>query len=194
VTDALYDAMEWMNEPPDWSVESGILHVTTGENTDFWQSTFYGFHRDDGHLFHRGAEGDFTAEVEFEGQYETLYDQAGLMLRIDARNWIKLGIEHSDGVTNFSLVCTRDGLSDWSMTARPRLTGPQAVRLTRVGGAAIAHYRNTEGGWQLMRLSPFPDNRDVRVGPMACSPQRAGFQVRFTSFALGAPIANPLHG
>jgi regulation of enolase protein 1 (concanavalin A-like superfamily) len=194
MTGGPYDATAWMNEPPEWSIQSDVLELTTGRDTDFWQSTFYGFRRDDGHFLHRQAEGDFTAQVEFEGRYETLYDQAGLMLRIDERNWIKLGIEHSDGVTNFSLVCTRDGLSDWSVTARPLLTGPQAVRLTRVGSAAIAHYRDAEGGWQLMRLCPFPDIAAVRVGPMACSPQRTGFQVRFTRFAVDPPIANPLHG
>ncbi|HEV7284978.1 DUF1349 domain-containing protein [Kaistia sp. UC242_56] len=190
----MFEAMEWLNEPPEWSVQSNILKVTTAAETDFWQSTFYGFRRDTGHFLHRQAEGDFTALVEFEGQYETLYDQAGLMLRLDERNWIKLGIEHSDGVTNFSLVCTRDGLSDWSVTARPLLTGPQAVRLTRVGGAAIAHYRDTEGGWQLMRLCPFPETSSLQIGPMTCSPQRAGFQTRFLRFEVGPPIANPLHG
>jgi len=194
MTYSSYELAEWLNEPPEWSVEPNELRITTGRDTDFWQSTFYGFRRDDGHVLHKAAQGDFTAEVEFEGQYETLYDQAGLLLRIDQRNWIKLGIEHSDGVTNFSLVCTRDGLSDWSVTARPQLTGLQAVRLTRVGASAIAHYRNADGSWQLMRLCPFPDNRDVRIGPMACSPQRAGFHVRFTRFEVGGPIANPLHG
>jgi len=208
MTTGMYEAAEWLNEPPEWSVQSEILQVTTAGETDFWQSTFYGFRRDNGHFLHSQVEGDFTALVEFEGQYETLYDQAGLMLRLDERNWIKLGIEHSDGVTNFSLVCTRDGLSDWAVTARPLLTGPQAVRLTRVGGAAIAHYRDASGGWRLaaggwrlaaggwrlMRLCPFPETSSLQIGPMACSPQRAGFQVRFTRFEVGPPIANPLHG
>ena len=194
MTSGTYSEAEWLNEPPEWSIDGDVLNVTTGRDTDFWQSTFYGFHRDDGHFLHRPAKGDLTAQVVFEGQYETLYDQAGLMLRIDERNWIKLGIEHSDGVTNFSLVCTRDGLSDWSVAAQPLLTGPQSVRLTRVGGAVIAHYRNAEGAWQLLRLCPFPEAAGARIGPMACSPQREGFRVRFTDFQVGPPISNPLHG
>jgi regulation of enolase protein 1 (concanavalin A-like superfamily) len=189
-----YSEAQWLNEPPEWSIDSDILRITTGRDTDFWQSTFYGFHRDEGHFLHMSAQGDFTAQVVFEGQYETLYDQAGMMLRIDERNWIKLGIEHSDGITNFSLVCTRDGLSDWSVTAQRLLSGPQSVRLTRIGAAVIAHYRNAAGGWQLMRLCPFPDAANVQIGPMACSPQRAGFQARFTDFQIRPPIDNPLHG
>lgn len=194
MTSRKYGEAQWLNEPPEWSIDSDILRITTGRDTDFWQSTFYGFHRDDGHFLHMPAQGDFTAQVVFEGQYETLYDQAGLMLRIDHRNWIKLGIEHSDGVTNFSLVCARDGLSDWSVVAQQLLTGPQSVRLTRTGGAVIAHYRDAAGTWQLMRLCPFPDAASVRIGPMACSPQREGFQARFIDFQILPPIANPLHG
>ena len=99
----------WLNEPPPWLDEDGRLSVTTAAETDFWQRTFYGFVHDDGHFRHVDATGDFTAAVSFEGQYETLYDQAGLMVRIDAENWIKLGIEFSDGECNFSLVCTIGG-------------------------------------------------------------------------------------
>ena len=43
-------------------------------------------------------EGDFSAEVLVNGYYEELYDQAGLMLRVDALNWIKAGIEFTDGI------------------------------------------------------------------------------------------------
>ena len=59
--------------------------------TDFWRETHYGFIRDDGHFRDVAAEGDFTADVAFRGDYRELYDQAGLMLRLDERNWIKAG-------------------------------------------------------------------------------------------------------
>lgn len=184
----------WHSEPPEWSLEDGVLHVTTGENTDFWQDTFYGFHRDDGHLLGAPVSGDFTAMVIFEGEYETLYDQAGLMMRVDARTWLKTGIEFSDDVTNFSVVITRDGRSDWSTTQVPRVSGPQTVRLTRTGGAVIVHFLGTEGAWHLLRLGDFAATGEVRLGPMACSPQRAGFRARFLSFEVGPALEKPLHG
>lgn len=189
-----YDGARWLNEPEVWSRTEDGLQVTTDAETDFWQRTFYNFVRDSGHFLHRPATGDFTASVEFVGRYSTLYDQAGLMLRVDAANWIKLGIEYSDGVCNFSLVCTVDGRSDWSVIPSAQLSGPQAVRITRVGGAAIAHFRTPEGPWRMMRLCPFSETETVMVGPMTCSPQRAGFEVLFTQFDITPPIANPLHG
>ena len=38
--------MEWLNEPPEWSEADGTLTVATGDRTDFWRKTHYGFIRD----------------------------------------------------------------------------------------------------------------------------------------------------
>ncbi len=181
----------WLNPPADSRLDEGGLWLRTRERTDFWRHTHYGFVRDDGHFFGMQAPASFTAVVTFEGRYETLYDQAGMMLRIDESNWIKLGVEHSDGMTNFSIVVTR-GNSDWSVVGQPLISGPQKVRLTRTEGAVIAHFLRADGVWQLMRVADFPDG-DARIGPMACSPERGGFEATFTGFEISEPIANPLH-
>lgn len=183
----------WHCEPPEWSLDDDGLTVVTGEKTDFWQDTFYGFRRDDGHFFGLPAGGDFTATVVFEGAYEVLYDQAGLMMRVDRNNWVKTGIEYSDNVTNFSVVVTRDGRSDWSVVGVPLVSGPQEVRLTRLDTAVIVHFRRGDGTWNLMRVADFPKAESVQVGPMACSPERAGFSARFLAFSIGPPIEKPLH-
>lgn len=184
---------KWHCEPPLWELNDNRLSLTTGHETDFWQGTLYGFRRDDGHFLGCGVEGDFTAILAFEADYRVLYDQAGLMLRTDAGNWLKTGIEYSDDVTNFSTVVTREGRSDWSVVSLPQLTGPQRVRLTRVGAAVISHFLGQDGTWQLMRLADFPEGAPVNVGPMACSPQREGLEVRFLDLEIGPPIDNPLH-
>src|SRR3954465_12944681 len=80
---------EWLNEPAEWSEEGSSLRVRTEERTDFWRETHYGFLRDSGHFRFARATNDFTARVTFEGDYRELYDQAGLMLRLDERHWIK---------------------------------------------------------------------------------------------------------
>lgn len=184
---------EWHAAPPVWRFSADILEVATGNKTDFWQDTFYGFHRDNGHFYGAKTEGDFTAVVTFDGQYEVLYDQIGMMMRVDAQNWLKTGIEFSDGATNFSAVITRDGRSDWSVMAVPRVSGPQQVRLTRIGAAIIVHFLNSRGAWQLLRLGDFRAPSAVRLGPMACSPEREGLQARFLGFEVGPAVSKPLH-
>ena len=189
--DKLKNAL-WFNEPPKWAWVDNTLEVTTGEKTDFWQNTYYDFRRDDGHFLGTTVSGDFTAVLTFEAKYQTLYDQAGLMIRRNAENWVKAGIEFSDGMTNFSIVITRDGRSDWSVIGVPDLSGPQKIRLTRIGNAIIAHHLNASG-WQLMRLGESQLTTDVLVGPTTCSPQRSGLDVRFLNMELGTPIDDPLH-
>jgi regulation of enolase protein 1 (concanavalin A-like superfamily) len=183
---------EWLNPPPEWHLGDDALVFETGHETDFWRATLYGFNRDDGHAFLVPVRGDFTAHLTFDGAYNTLYDQAGLMLRQNETHWIKAGIEFSDDVSNMSVVVTRDA-SDWSILALPVATGPQRLRLTRIGTAVIVQFRNAANRWQLLRVADFSVGPELLIGPMACSPKRAGFQAVFTEFTIGPAVAEALH-
>ena len=183
----------WLNEPAVHSGDAEELNLTTDLQTDFWQETFYGFKRDNGHAYLTPVSGDFTARVRFKGDYRELYDQAGLLLRIDPANWIKTGIEFTDGQMHFSVVVT-NRQSDWSVIPLP-YAGPDdevAVQLTRHGSAVRVQFSINDAPWQMARLAPFSD-ADASVGMMACSPERAGFTARFRGFELGAAIDRKLH-
>lgn len=186
-------AFAWLNEPPVWSGDAPRLELTTGKDTDFWRHTFYGFLRDDGHAWLTPVEGDFTASATVIGDYKHLYDQAGLMLRVDERNWIKTGIEFTDGLMHFSVVVTRE-VSDWSviplLKAKP--TDALHVRLTRHHEAVRVQYALNDEPWRMARMAPF-SAAPAGVGVMACSPQRAGFQATFRDISVGAPISRELH-
>lgn len=183
----------WLNEPPSWREADGVLQVATGDRTDFWRETHYGFIRDDGHLAYREVSGDFTASVEFSGEYEALYDQAGLMLRLDEWNWIKAGIELVGGREMLSAVVTRD-YSDWSTIPLPEKQEWIALRFLRSVDAVRIEWGAPGGAFHLFRLAHFPPGDPVMVGPMCCSPQRAGFRAAFRGFTLGPLVADPLHG
>jgi regulation of enolase protein 1 (concanavalin A-like superfamily) len=47
--------------------------------------------------------------------------------------------------------------------------------------------------WPLMRLAPFPKSNAYLVGPMACTPERAGLKVDFSAFRLTSPLGKDLH-
>ena len=125
------EPMDWLNQPPEWRDEDGVLTIVTGEPHRLLARTHYGFVRDDGHSRLTPAPGDFSATVAFRGDYETLYDQAGLMLRIDGENWIKAGVEFVGGRRMLSVVVTRD-FSDWSTTPAPTEAQWLLLRLTRM--------------------------------------------------------------
>ena len=184
--------MHWRNEPPLWSWQDDVLTLTTGNETDFWRETHYGFIHDDGHHFCRSVEGDFTASVRFTSHYEALYDQAGLMIRQDDRNWIKAGIEFTDGLAHLSVVVTRD-FSDWSVTALETIPPEMGLRVSRHGDAVRVEYALDGQTWRMLRLAYLRPGGAVDVGPMACSPTRSGFVAEFRDLAIGEPISKDLH-
>lgn len=183
----------WLNEPAEWSGDASDLAFSTGKGTDFWRETFYGFTRDNGHAYLAPVSGDFTASAIVMGAYEQLYDQAGLMLRVDERNWVKTGIEYTDGMMHFSVVVTNE-VSDWSVIPLPDASPNDElrVRLTRHGAAIRVQYAIGGAKWQMARLAPF-SAAAASVGVMACSPEREGFRARYREITVGPAIARKLH-
>jgi regulation of enolase protein 1 (concanavalin A-like superfamily) len=186
--------MTWLNPPPLAEMHGERLVVRTGPKTDFWQGTYYGFHRDDGHFLQQHRRGDFTANVTFVGRYEELYDQAGLMIRHDATHWMKCGIEYTDGARHFSVVVT-NGHSDWSAFRLDDDFETMSLQVTRNGDALFIQYRTDEmEAWRMARLAYFdPALEDVAVGPALCSPQREGFEAEFLDFSVTNPVSRDIH-
>src|ERR1700743_3000174 len=102
----MFEDCQWLNQPRRWEVLPDRLTVTTDQATDFWRETHYGFTRDNGHFFGRRRAGGFTASLRVQAHYERLYDQAGIMVRIDSAHWIKAGIEFTDGAAMLGSVVT----------------------------------------------------------------------------------------
>jgi regulation of enolase protein 1 (concanavalin A-like superfamily) len=180
----------WLNPPEVASVDADGLVFTTCADTDFWSTTHYGFVRDSGHLLGVDVGGDFTATVLVRGAYRDKYDQAGLMIRIDAANWLKCGIEFVDGVAYLSAVATTGGFSDWSVAPVPMPTA-LGIRLTRVGDSVSVEFSLDAEAWRLARLAYLAPSSFATVGPMACSPDGAGFEVQFSEFTIGPAQQQP---
>jgi regulation of enolase protein 1 (concanavalin A-like superfamily) len=130
--------------------------------------------------------------LRIRGQYEKLYDQAGIMVRVDERHWVKAGIELSDGRAMLSSVLT-DGKSDWA-------TGPYEhdakdfwMRATVAKGVLRLQVSADGKTWPLVRLAPFPVAASYQVGPMACTPERSGLAIRFSDLRITAPLGKDPH-
>jgi len=173
----------WFNEPKRWKRVGTELHLTTNPQTDFWRHTHYGFVRDSGHLLGCRVPGDFVASVQVHGEYRDQYDQAGLMVRLDAERWVKCGIEFVDGTASMSTVVTH-AVSDWSVTALPAVPQWLGLRLTRAGDALKVEYSVDSGPWLMQRLAFLPPDLPVSVGPMAASPDGTGFDVQFRGLSV----------
>lgn len=184
----------WRNPPPEHSETDAGLTLRTGRDTDYWNNTFYGFRHDNGHFRATRVGGDFSMEISFLADYRTLYDQAGAMVWVDENNWLKCGIEYTDGALHFSVVVTRDDQSDWSvMPFAGAPDRPVVLRVTRHAEALRVQVQTEDGSWQLVRLCFLRMPETVEAGPMACSPTSEGLEVRFTRIDIGEPISRELH-
>jgi regulation of enolase protein 1 (concanavalin A-like superfamily) len=176
----------WFNAPAVWAETERGLSLTTTPGSDFWRKTHYGFVRDNGHFLGTDVAGDFAAEVEVAGAYRTLYDQAGLMVRVNASTWMKCGIEFVDGRQHASVVVTRD-YSDWSICPLDDVPPTTRFRVVRRGDTLEVSWARPAAPWTALRVAHLPMGETVLVGPMAASPEDRGFAVTFTGFRVEQP-------
>lgn len=187
---------KWINKPNEWSINNlNVLNVTTDEKTDYWEGTWYNFHHNTGHVYGLEINGDFTFSVCVEAEFTNLYDQAGLMIFLDDKHWLKAGIEYNDGQPMISSVLTNE-VSDWAtgvFTGNPRKF---YIRMTRKGDVVCVKYSTDNITWTLLRLCPmaFSLNKNpCVVGPMCCTPLRKGLNVKFSDFLITVPGDDILH-
>ena len=188
----MFEQCSWVNEPKSWRLNGEKLEVTTDHGTDFWRETHYGFTRDNGHFFAYATDGDFTADIKVEGEYRELYDQAGIMVRIDASHWVKAGIELTDEKPGLGSVLTLPQ-SDWATGVFSGDGRAFWIRAT-VAKGVLRLQSSTDGKhWPTLRLAAFPAAARYLVGPMCCTPERAGLAVQFSDFLVRPPLNKALH-
>jgi len=190
-----WSAGRWTREPVAARVEGDDLVVGAAEGSDYWRTTHYGFVHDDGHGLLAEWPTDAAFEVTFDASTLTaLYDQAGILLFAGDEQWVKAGLEVSDGVLHLGAVVT-NGVSDWSMAPVPEWAGQLVtIRASRggVAGDAVTLRARTEtSGWRTLRVAPFTAGA-ASAGPMVCAPMRGDLEVRFTRWSL-TPADVDLH-
>lgn len=179
----LLSQMRWMNEPASAKINGTEITVRSRAKSDFWQKTFDGYVADNGHFFHLPASRNFIFTALINGKYATQYDQAGLMVRIDAENWMRCGTEFIDGKRYGSVVFTRT-YSDGSTL--PDLSQTESIwwRVVRKNDS-IETFCSLDGDkFMSVRLGYFPTQQTVEIGLMCAAPSGAGFDASFKALRL----------
>jgi uncharacterized protein len=180
---SLLAKMKWFNEPASAKQSGDQFVVTAKPKTDFWRKTFFGYITDNGHFFYLPVTGDFTLESRVAGKYAALYDQAGLMVRVDSGNWLKCGLELEDGIGHASVVFTRD-YSDGSTVPGVTTKDPVWWRIVRRGTSLEVLYSLDGKNFISTRLGYLPLQATVDAGIMCCSPEGPGFESTFDQIRL----------
>lgn len=175
----------WRNPPAKTTALGDQLSVVSGDKTDMWRTTSYGFIHDSGHSLLTALPEGRAMEIDLRADYDQQFDQAGLLVWAAEDQWTKCGLEYVDGVTHLGAVVTR-GESDWSAAPVPDWTsGVSTFRVSRLGDALTIRARRPGEDWQLVRVAPLDPLREWQAGPYVASPSRAGLRVDFLEWRLG---------
>lgn len=177
------EKMQWFNEPETWEIQDKTLSMFVTPQSDYWRISHYGFTVDDAPFYYATYGGEFEAKVKITGDYQKRFDQAGLMLRINAENYIKAGIEFVDGKFNLSTVVTHK-TSDWSVISLERPVPYIWIKAVRRLDAVEIFYSFDDKTYTMMRNAWLQDHTPVKVGLMAACPDGTGFNVKFEHFKV----------
>lgn len=177
------EKMQWFNEPSVWHAGDQTLTMEVTPQSDYWRISHYGFTVDDAPFLYTTRGGEFEVKVRISGDYQTRFDQAGLMLRIDHENYIKAGIEYVDGRYHLSCVVTHH-TSDWSVIVLDRPVSSVWIKAVRRLDAVEVFYSFDDREYTMMRNAWLQDNCPVMVGMMGASPDGQGFSARFDHFTV----------
>ncbi len=187
-----WDDGTWTTPPVEVEKRDGGLRVTAVEGSDAWRHTSYGFVHDTEHALLAPFAHGTAMEVDFTADFSAQFDQAGIFVRIDGENWIKAGVELSDGVPQVGAVVTR-GKSDWSVAPVPEWLGRRVtVRVSWSDDALTVRARSEGEDLRLVRVIPFEPKVRASAGPLVCAPTRSGLTVPFYEWRSG-PADATLH-
>ena len=174
----------WTREPVSVNEQAATLAVEAAAESDWWRTTAYGFIHDDGHALIKEFPNESAVEVSFILNYTQQFDQAGIFITSDSKNWIKAGVEFCDGFPQVGAVVTQIN-SDWSVAPVPEWMNKEVtIRVSR-SGDAVTMRAGINGDLRLVRVAPLDPSLSWSAGPMFCAPTRAGLIVSFTKWAQG---------
>ncbi len=193
--------LTWNNAPASYDLVEGTgLVVTPKPKTDYWCRTYHTppSDRTSGHslLYSLPATElkEVSAETTFTLEHKIQFDQAGLMVLVDGRHWLKAGIEIEDGCPNISCVTTNTE-SDWSYKQWPTAENIR-IRVKMSFYPQLVEYKveyaDDKGVWCFLREGPLflpSEGAEVKVGVMCCAPKKEeddndGMKVTFKSLEI----------
>jgi len=185
IDDKICENYFWFNKP-QFEIKNEKLVIKTSPDTDFWQNTHYNFQRDNGHCLLTTVDKDFSITVRTEFSPEKQYDQCGLMIRIDAQNWIKASVEFETKThSRLGSVVTNLGFSDWATIDINSEINSMWYRIQSKQKDILIEYSTDGMDWKQLRIAHLhSDYKAIHVGIYACSPMNSSFEAKFDHFCL----------
>jgi regulation of enolase protein 1 (concanavalin A-like superfamily) len=125
--------------------------------------------------------------------YKNRYDQCGLLLRLDAGNWIKLSTElETSKLSMLGSVVTNLGYSDWATTELDYVPREMWYRFSKRGADLLLQCSDNGRSWRQLRIAHIhAPSATIQGGIYACSPTDGRFNCTFTTLEIGENLWTP---
>lgn len=191
-------SLSWLNPPHSATFEGAAgLKVIPKPATDLWCKTYREppLDRASMHALVYDVPAQVkrcVAQTEFSLTDHDRYDQAGIVVYVDAKHWLKAGIEIENGKPNMSCVATNQE-SDWNYISWPNKSAHVRVTMKRHTGICDCEveYLTESGEWCFFRDTyiVLPDEEtEVKVGILVAAPKKEndndGMEAFFKSLSI----------
>ena len=177
----------WKNEPKQYKNEEHKIEITTEQNTDLWQKTYYGFCNDNAPMLCFTIDEkffSFTVKTTFNSSHR--FDQCGVCIYQNSNAWLKASIEYEDlNFQRLGSVVTNNGYSDWATTDIPATTNFMYYRLSRRESDFCIENSLDGVNYKQMRITHLLEcDEIINLGVYACSPEQSSFTATFTEIEI----------
>lgn len=177
----------WINKPKKFAIIKNKIIITTEENTDLWQRTYYGFRNDNAPaLLIKTDEKYFSFTIKTDFNSKNQFDQCGVIIYQDSNNWFKASIEYeNEDYQRLGSVVTNNGFSDWATTDIEANIKSMHYRLSRrESDFCIENSIDGKSFNQMRIFHLFQGDKEVNFGIYACSPSSSSFNAEFSEISV----------
>ena len=180
--------LQWIREPKSYVITKDKIEIVTQPHTDLWQKTYYHFCNDSAPLLQMSTDEkffSFVVKTEFSNSHHR-FDQCGVVLYLDAENWLKGSIEYeNENFQHLGSVVTNNGYSDWATTEIPVSVKSMWYRLSRREDDFCIECSEDGVVYHQLRICHLHKAKDeIQFGIYACSPEDSSFRAVFTNMEL----------
>lgn len=187
-----FDGSVWKNPLRGWNnmpatrakVNGSEVTMRIPPRSDCWRKTRNNFNRDNAPYHWHKVTGDFEVFCKIAGDLISMYDKAGMMIRLDEANWIMTGMEFFNNQMNHSTCVTKDH-TDWSLTPIPLNAEKVGIwfKYKRLGDSFECFFSKDDmQSWIMTREGIFTSEPTLYVGICGASPIGKGFKASYSMY------------
>ena len=169
---------EWYNEPQNVTFEERNVKITAKPQSDFWQSMHHQIKKDNAHFFYKVMKNNFTVVIKWCFEKAEKFNQCGVMVRVDERNWFKASMMSKDAkAPEIGSCLTVGAFSDWAGAPLEKMPHEIYFKLERKGDDFVCFY--SLNGQKYIRLRQFylrGVQDDIKAGAYIAAPQKEPFE------------------